>query len=215
MNTWIWQQIKINLPPAWELLQFSKDAERGRCAFADRTQFRLEMDWSRISSQPDMPRVLSDYQTKMESEQRITSARPAKIAGWNGFTGIQNDQPISRFGTYLQENSSLVELVFLWAGERDNILEKSILQQVAYAPATENDATPWSAFGMNIQVPEALPLQHCLVKPAFAELIFAQEKKPERLRVQRAGHGAAMAEGIAGCLVTPAGPRQNRTAHHH
>ena len=78
-----------------------------------------------------------------------------------------------------------MKLVFLWADERDKILEKAFYSKSPTHPATEKDATRWSAYGMNIQVPEALPLQHCLVKPAFAELIFAQEKKPERLLVQR------------------------------
>ncbi len=45
MRLWIWRGLCMKVPDDWEMLQFETNTGKGGCAFADRYQFRFEVDW--------------------------------------------------------------------------------------------------------------------------------------------------------------------------
>ena len=49
LETWVWRHLEVRVPADWELLQFSKTPAEGRCAFADRHGFRLELSWRTVA----------------------------------------------------------------------------------------------------------------------------------------------------------------------
>ena len=66
MQTCIWRDLRIELPEDWEMLQFSLQRQAGRCAFADRYQFRLELGWRTAEAKPEIERMMSDYLAQMK-----------------------------------------------------------------------------------------------------------------------------------------------------
>lgn len=177
MLNWIWNGISIELPPEWELLQFSRDPERGRCAFADRHRFRFELDWATVPGEPDFDRMLSDYAQKLEADGKMQSTGQVIRGGIRGLTGSGPNGAVSRFGIWFKEQRRLVECVFLWDGERNKELESSILKSLRQElPVTAPDAPRplqhWRAFGMDLLVPENFRLASCSVLPGQAGMLF-------------------------------------------
>ena len=80
MVQWIWRQISLRLPATWEMLQFSTEYPQGRCAFADRYQFRFELTWGNVKGEPDYDRMITDYTGKLEREKNLTETERAKKA---------------------------------------------------------------------------------------------------------------------------------------
>jgi len=68
MEKWIWRNITLTVPTDWEMLQFSRSAETGRCAFAGRYQFRLGLDWRVVPGPPDFGRMTSDYRARLREK---------------------------------------------------------------------------------------------------------------------------------------------------
>jgi len=184
---WIWRDFQFDLPIEWEMLQFSREMEQGRCAFADRYQFRLEMDWCVVQKEPDLSRLMSDYKSKLENEKKLDDGVSSKIASWHGLTGRQGEQFMSRFGHFFPASSCLVELVFLWPELREKAVEKKILQSFCCLAEEGRTATLWQTFGMSMTVPSDYTLTGCKVKPAQAQMTFSAPKKPGCIRFQRLG----------------------------
>lgn len=186
---WIWRNLQLCLPPDWEMLQFSREEAQGRCAFADARQFRLELSWAVVPKPPDLPRLMSDYTSKLEKNKTLFESAPAKIAGWHGVIGQQKEHPMSRFGFYHEAGRLLTELVFLWPNERDKVLESTILHSCRLLTPGPNEPIRWRAFGMDLLVPSDYRMTDCHIQPACAQITFAPAKKrrPDQLRVQRLG----------------------------
>ncbi|HMO99298.1 MAG TPA: hypothetical protein PKE26_09340 [Kiritimatiellia bacterium] len=172
MVTWIWRHIAVRLPATWEMLQFSSEFNRGRCAFADRYQFRFELSWKTVKGEPDYDRMVTDYMNRLEHEKKLTEAERARKAGWHGFSGVVNRERTSRFGKYLPEIGCLVEVVFLWPEARDIELENAVLPAISGMPRVEGNRQPWRAFGLDLQVPATAAFEGCIAQPARAEFTF-------------------------------------------
>ena len=84
MLLWVWRNFGIEVPEDWEMLQFSKKADAGNVAFADRYRFRLELSWRVLRAAPDLERMMSDYCAKLKLEDPEGVASRVKAAGWPG-----------------------------------------------------------------------------------------------------------------------------------
>ena len=113
MKAIAWNAINLELPDEWELLQFSKSSDNGKIAFADRYQFRLELDWSTVSAPPDLDRMASDYKSKL-AEEGTKDAKLAVHLPWKGVSAQEADNFISRYVNYFPSRSLMLEIVFLW-----------------------------------------------------------------------------------------------------
>ena len=186
MQRIVWRQINLEIPDEWELLQFSRDPQFGTCAFADRYQFRLEMDWRRIDGRPDFDRMISDYRARLE-EKGMTDVRNRQHAGWRGVQGARDGLLTSRFGNHLPELDLLVELVFLWPGDRDSALEQHVLATTTPEPEANDHLVHWRAFGMDMHTGRSLSLEKCIAEPGRQEFLFRNRRKFLEQRFTRLG----------------------------
>jgi len=169
MQQWIWNRIAIELPEDWELLQLSKDPEEGRLAFADRTDFRLELSWRRGRRRPDLKRLMADYAARLEAEQGHREARSRRHRRWEGLLSSADGRLQSRFATYFDDARLLVEAALRWTADREPELERRILESIRPAPPEGSPPLQrWKAFGMEIELPEAFALSECRILPAGA-----------------------------------------------
>jgi hypothetical protein len=101
VQLWIWRGIRVELPEDWEMLQFSRDPRAGRCAWADRYQFRAELSWQQVSGPPDLERLASDYLAKARLDGTMPDAAPARVGEWHGLRGHEGQRLTSRLSRYL------------------------------------------------------------------------------------------------------------------
>ncbi len=185
VRSWIWRHFEIELPDDWELLQFSRERDVGRCAFADRYRFSCELNWRVVKGPPDFGRMVSDYRAKLE-EEGLQDARLRDRDSWHGVQGRQDQGFSSRYGCYFAEAGCLLEAVFLWPKQWDAELENRILGSIRYAPPAEGVAA-WRAFGMDFRVDASLALGECTALPAHAEMVFARRSGRLEQRFARRG----------------------------
>jgi hypothetical protein len=182
---WVWRGIRLVTPGSWEMLRFSRRADQGLCAFADRYGFRLELSWRKVPGPPDYERMMNDYAAKL-ADTGMREPRRLVRDGWPGIAGEQDGVFTTRFGRFLEGCGYLVELVFLWPDGFEEKTERDILKSVrAEAPA--GGMLRWRAFGMEIVVPRAATPQACNVAPGRAELVFGGPGRRERWTFSRVG----------------------------
>lgn len=185
MQSHVWRQFALELPDEWELLQFSRSAESGRCVFADRYRFRLEMSWRVVKGAPDFARMVADYRGKLE-EEKHTDLKELHRQGWHGIRGTQRGLTSSRYGSYFPDGRILLELVFLSSREADTGIENRILDSVHFQPDVDG-LRQWCAFGMDIRAAADLPLYHVAADPAHHGLTFRSRDKRREQRFFRQG----------------------------
>jgi len=182
---WVWRQIGVELPADWECLQFARDPQVGRCAFADRHRYRFELNWRNSPGEPDFGRMMKDYEGSLAKDWE--GVRRVKCRGMAGLTGRRSGEVVSRFGTYLKEIGVLVEAVFIDAKERDARLEAKILATLRAVPPEANGLQLWRAFGMEMRVPRTFMLGECVVEPARVGMRFDGPRSPDRWIFRRYG----------------------------
>lgn len=185
MVEWIWRQIGVELPAEWECLQFARDPEAGRCAFADRHRYRFELNWRRSVGEPDFGRMMKDYEGALAKEWE--GIRKVKCRGWPGLTGNRGGEVVSRFGRWLAGVELLVEVVFIHPDRRDARLEAKVLQTVREVPPEATGLQCWRAFGMEMRVPRTFELGECVVEPARVGMRFDGPNGPDRWIFRRYG----------------------------
>jgi hypothetical protein len=186
MQQCIWRNFGLKVPDEWELLQFSRNTEKGRCAFADRYRHRLELDWRLVEGPPDTDRMLSDYLVRL-ADEGMQDGKRSNRSGWSGIVGSQDGQTFSRFGKHMPNEGCLVELVFIWPEERDADIEKSVLQSFREVAAEDDGRRRWRAFGMDFLAPAQTVLQGCTVQAAMAEMTFSEQHGRTVARFGRRG----------------------------
>lgn len=187
MRTWIWQHFSIDVPTDWEMLQFSRNPSVGRCAFADRYQFRLEFNWKIIPGEPDFKRMIGDYRERLEESLDVVSTEEKKHGQWWGIDSIGDEVLHSRFGRFFEEKSCLIEIVFLWTEGKDRSLTKKVLDSVQAQPVVNDQYSHWKAFGMDVLASKDLEMAQCQVETALAKILFSDKRK-ERIEIfQRLG----------------------------
>lgn len=187
MHSWVWRQLHVELPDDWELLQFTRNPATGRCAFADRYQFRFELSWREVPGAPDFDRMISDYQARLD-EDGLQETRRLQCAGWPGVSGVLPDRRTTcRYGAYFPELSCLVEAVFLWPKARHEPLEKDVLASLRPEPATAAGQVRWQAFGMDLRTRRGGLFEHCTADPGFAQFNFSSARRRIWERFSRRG----------------------------
>ncbi len=188
MQLWIWSGIRFELPEDWEMLEFSKREDAGRCAFADRYRFRFALQWKRVPGPPDYRRMLSDYESRLlvDGAEKI---KRRQVGGWHGLESADPDGgTISRFGRYFAPHGRLLEADFFWAGGFDEALADRVLRRVREEKrVTEENPRRWRAWGVDLLADPALELTECKVEPANVEFTFAHMDRVERERFGRRG----------------------------
>ena len=193
MQTFIWQQYRFDLPDDWEMLQFTRDPQTGRCVFADRTQYRFELNWRIVKGVPDFGRMLTDYQSRLEADgfERLQRTRHDR---WHGVSGEQEHRLTTRYGRYVEDNHALLEVVFLWPKNRDPALERRVLDSFAFQPATDSTVR-WRALGLDLDVSATHDLWQVKADPAATTFRFTAQKG---YREQRFGRFGMVEEWLAG-----------------
>ena len=195
MQTCIWRDLRIELPEDWEMLQFSLQRQAGRCAFADRYQFRLELGWRTAEAKPEIERMMSDYLAQMKADPDTADPTRIRVGSWQGIESRHRSVLTSRFSRHLAEAKCLVELVLLWPDARDGELEEQILASVAEEPARGGGLRRWKAFGMDLLVSAGLDLCDCRIEPARAAMVFSDVREQRTETCQRLG---MVSEWLAG-----------------
>ena len=174
------------MPPDWELLQFSKAPDAGRCAFADRHAFRLELSWRAVAGPPDLERMVSDYMSALEEKGMQEIVRRSH-GEWRGGEGVVEGLRMTRYGGFLQAEACVVEAVFLWPDGRVAGLEASVLDSIRVCPPTPAGYRIWQAFGMRMMAPADATLQAAEILPAHAEMRFAGKRRGSMAVFSRRG----------------------------
>lgn len=183
----IWRNFRADLPEDWELLQFSRNPAEGRCAFADRYDFRFELSWREVPGPPDFDRMMSDYEAKLK-EQGADSTRRVKVGQWQGLEARNNGSPSSRYGRYFPDESCLIESVFPWPdGRQDRRLAARILESISAEHSPVEGKRRWCAFGMDFLVSDGLALEECSFLPGKAEMCFTDPREGTVERFTRLG----------------------------
>ncbi len=171
---WVWQGLSVVLPPDWEMLQFARDPEVGRCVFGDRYQYRFELDWKCVPAPPDLERMVGDYRAKLAADG-LQDVRPLAHSPWQGTRGRDGERDICRYGMYSAANRQVLEAVFLWPPREESkpSFEGRVLDSLRVLPVLSDGRRRWQAFGMTWHVPAAAVFAACDVAPAQAEAVFA------------------------------------------
>ena len=182
----IWCHFGLDHPAEWELLQFTRNPERGRCAFADRYAFRLELSWRTTPAAPDFDRMLSDYEAQLGTQgmEDVTNVRHGE---WRGLAGHLSGIEHTRYGRFFPSRSRLLEVVFLWPAGRDLAIEQRVLGSVVEEPLSPEQPSRWRVFGMDIRVDPRASLQACTQQAARAELTFVSDGPAWCQRFMRLG----------------------------
>ena len=170
-TTWIWRHLRLALPADWALLQFSRDVDRGRCAWADRYQYRFQLDWRVVPGAPDFERMVSDLASQLESQHADFTPERVRRGEWHGLAGHEDGRTVCRFGRYVEPAGCLLEAVFIRPDAVDAGCEEGILASFGHEAPVDGMAH-WRAYGMDIRVNEGLALEECRVRPADVEMVF-------------------------------------------
>ncbi len=188
LNSWVWHNISVDLPEDWEMLQFANDAEQGRIAFADRSDFRLELSWRRVGNRPDLERMRSDYASRLLNEMDHSEANIADMLDWSGLKSVKNGKVSTRLLNHFGESRMLIEAVFRWNDAPDLSLEEQILSSLMVDDGDASAFQAWRCFGLDLSVPSAFTLSDVQALPASTVMEFGY-KKPDKatIRAERRG----------------------------
>jgi len=216
-QTWVWQGLSVTLPPDWEMLQFARNPEVGRCVFGDRYQYRFELNWKRVQAPPDMERMVGDYRAKL-SEDGLRDVRPLGHSPWLGTCGQDGERDICRYGMYSAESRQILEAVFLWPpGEESKpSFEGRVLDMLRVLPLSKDGRQRWQAFGMTWHVTATTVFASCAVEPAQVEAVFAlRNNRGEATFARRGMVSEWLTTPVSEWLVQtiPAGYAQESVTH--
>ena len=181
MQLWIWRNIHIALPDDWEMLQYSREHDQGKCAFADRYQFRLELTWKKFPGPPDFDRMLSDYGSKLTNEKGLKNLKQFKVGRWQGIGGELGDLWTSRYGAWMKRERILVEIVFIWPQVREADIENEVLRSAGEESSRQEGLQRWKTFGMELFASDEYALSECQIEPGVASMTFTDPANPDRL----------------------------------
>jgi len=183
MQLYIWRHFQIQVPDHWEMLFYGKNAQAGKCTFADRYQHRLEFTWSVVPGKPDFTRMLDDYLAEFRRDDEVTEVAKIILGAWSGFTARLGEVLTSRVGRFFPQDRCLVELVFLWPEQRDVQLERRVMESVREESLTPEGNWRWRAFGMDLYASAECELDQCTVQAGLARMTFASMKQRQRVEI--------------------------------
>lgn len=190
MKAWIWNDIHLQLPDDWEMLLFAKNPASGKCTFADRYQYRLQLCWQQLENEPEIDKMVTEYRLTLKEDESISSVTRKRLGDWLGLTYKQNGKPTARYTHYFQSVKKLIEVIMPPADEGDSFDHAEILDSIAIKPPEGQKARDWCVFGLNAKTPADLPLQKCEVLPARVRMTWGSDQKNSNeleIVVQRLG----------------------------
>ena len=190
MKTWIWNDIHLQLPDDWEMLLFSKNPASGKCTFADRYQYRLQVCWQELENEPEIDKMVTEYRLTLKEDQSIRSVTRKRLGDWLGLTYKQSGKPTARYAYYFQATKKLIEVIMPPADEADAFDHAEVLHSIAIKPPEGKEPRDWCAFGLNAKTPANLLLQQCEVLPARVRMTWASGQKKQKdleIVIQRLG----------------------------
>jgi hypothetical protein len=184
LETWLWHGLRLELPADWEVLEFAKNARRGRLLFADAEDFRLEASWQEAPTAPEWGRLLADYAGRLR-EAGWEVDEPASRGAWRTLGARGRRQETWRAIRHFPMAGRLLELV--GNVERGADPGTACAAVLAGAEWVEPPAAVrrWRAFGLEVQLTEPLALNTCEVWPAHVRLEFGAAD--ERVTCERRG----------------------------
>ncbi len=188
MTSWIWHNISLELPDDWEMLQFANNPERGRIAFADRYDFRMELSWRKTNARPDLDGMVKDYHSHLLHELEHEDVDTLKNTSWTGLQSSRDGKVATRFMQHFDDAGFLVEIVFRWADQRDERLEDDVLNSLYVENSAVSKKRNWKCFGLDMELQSEFELSEINALPASVVMDFGVGKKDKAtVRAERRG----------------------------
>jgi len=198
MNLTIWRHFQIQTPDDWEIVQFSRNRQRGHLHFADRYQYRMVFHWVYSSSEPDLDRLADDSASRLRRQDDVRDVTVKSLHQWRGAVTELDDATHTSFAAYYPGERCLIEVTFFTPGARDERMENKVLKSIREEPAAAGYRR-WRAFGMDLLASDDLPLQRVIAQPANAQMVFGEVNNP--LREEKFERLGLIAEWLTGSVA--------------
>ena len=185
-----WHHLRLEIPREWEVVGFSRNADDGRLALADRDGEVLQLHWKKIPAAPNLDRRLEELARANLPPGTDPAAAKLRLEGWHDWrVSLSGNRNLPFFAArHLAAHGILLAAVFPPHPARREDVVRAVL-----ASWTPNDGPTraWAAFGLAVTLPSALDLEVTVSLPAFQRFEFATPKG-DRVIVQRWGMLSAL-----------------------
>lgn len=181
---------ETRVPNAWIMRRHSLSVDGGQVILADRRAQRMELSWQCPRLEPDVPHSLENAIAKLRGEQpgRKINQLPS-IKNWMGLVYGENPR-IYRALHFDRTHRVLLQATLSLDGNRETTHAwiRQILASTSVTARPE-DATRWTAFGIDCTVPSSCMLTDVRVVPMDAQFRF-KNRSGDRLRRRSASFRA-------------------------
>lgn len=181
-----WHHLTLDLPSHWEVIAYRKDPRNGEIALADRRGETLRAFWRVMHSRPTVTGPLVDL---VDAQEGITlnkaeiRRRIVEMGDWEVFLPRDRDMPCFA-ACYHPPEQVLLNLTFPpHADTADRAVIRRIIE--SWKP-NDGDERRWSAFGLDVTLPNEMYLNGVSALPA-AQIISFENKRDETVTVHRYG----------------------------
>ena len=184
-----WQGFEFQHPGDWECVRFSKNRQRGECAFADRAGQRLSLLWNHCGAGVP-PAPLASFSAKAAEELarsdkggQVTKPDWTGPGAWRGFQWSGAENLTLAFAHFAQPGCVL-QAQFHEGRKTDSAALQRILESFHFQ--NQNAPWRWSAFGCRLRLPREFELTGCEVVFGRTALTFISPgRKGERVSIER------------------------------
>ncbi len=167
-----WNGFALDLPPAWEVVAYLLDADKGEFRLNQRLELRGQLTWKRYKkAAPDIARVLRDLHVRM-CEQRLLGPEEPLVSERAGWRVARGRAEVPRHAArWFAERKLLVHLVV------DPQVLDSELHTLLDSWSTRTDQrTEHAMFGVRAVLPDAFTIEHLIARPGNVRLIASGPK---------------------------------------
>ncbi len=174
-----WAGMRFEVPDDWDIARHAVTVDTGTLAFVDRRHQRLTLSWVPCRAAPDVGRMLADCRTRDEQQKSAHAfAGLAPCPPWRGYRWREGDRALSRAGRHDSVFGRWIEVVFVWPGERDDGLERRILERFSVVEDAD-ELSRVRAFGMDVGAPPGWRLERALVHSGETVLRYRAGRREE------------------------------------
>ncbi len=201
-RTYRWLGLEFDVPPSWEIVRHTTSALRGSLTLIDRRRQRLEVRWSDCQQAPDIERLVADFKSQVQGD------KGKLLEPENGFRGLVSEAL----------NGELTTRAVRWDAATKRLLELTVLASEGDPPellsrllgsvqSSRGHAERYSAFDVDVELPQGLSIAQATVKPADVLLEFEEthaegKKRASQLAsVHRFGMADTWFSGDLGALI--------------
>lgn len=207
-----WLGLSFSVPKDWEIVRHSASCEQGSLVFVDRRTQRLTLSWTRCQNEPDLERVLGDYQSKERKEKGTSKFEKFRHGRYVGLSNLgPRGEQVTRAVRFHAPHGRLVEALFLDPKCSTNEWIEAFLDSLEFECAAEQSRRV-RAFDIDVEAPSGLRLTKATVKPADVVFVFSpdEERGPRagtEARLRRLGMAASWHDGDLGRMVRKHHPK--------